>query len=136
MISNRMREDNMRHEQKNYIKKSNKKIPLPNRELIYDALVARSEQLKSNSCIKAEDDMIKLNCSILHQSPQETIISLTIFDGSKEEVVVSTQEVVDSKLTVAIIDTDHEKYLVELPRESVSGKWRVWVKKEDIITER
>ena len=57
--------------------------------------------------------------------------SLTV-DGHSEEVVVSTEQIGDSRLVAAEIGRDGDHVLVELPRESSSGRWRVWVNQNQV----
>ena len=63
--------------------------------------------------------------SALH--PDEIVVSVKTLNGT-ENVVVDRRMLIDSSLEVGYpIRVDGDKYLIELPRESQSGAWRVWV---------
>lgn len=72
----------------------------------------------------------KLNCEIMDGfAPNEKIARIQGADGRFDEVVVSVQSITGNKLVASEIGRDHDggKVLVELPRESTSGRWRMWV---------
>jgi len=59
--------------------------------------------------------------------PGEAVIAVETRDGS-EELVVSSSLVKGGTLEVgSVIGRDNGHSLIELPRESLSGKWRIWV---------
>lgn len=59
--------------------------------------------------------------------PSESVVSIATLDG-QEEVVVYSGLVQDMFLFVGnVLGRNSGNALVELPRESASGKWRVWV---------
>ncbi len=60
----------------------------------------------------------------------ENVVRVRTIDGVEEEVVVSDRQAHDSFLTVGEIHRTDDRVLVELPRESVSGRWRVWVSRD------
>lgn len=60
--------------------------------------------------------------------PNEKIARIETADGKSEEVAVSTQNIQNNKLEAFEIGRSEGKVLVELPRESASGRWRIWVK--------
>ncbi len=53
-------------------------------------------------------------------------------DGGVEEVVVSKSDVAGSSVKAAQIHASPDKVLVELPRESMSGKFRIWVQPDRV----
>lgn len=63
--------------------------------------------------------------------PQESIVTIRTTQGP-EEVAVYSGLVDGRKLQVGRICADDGRVLVELPRESATGKWRVWVEKSVI----
>ena len=72
----------------------------------------------------------KLNCDIVEGlMPKEKIARIEVADGTTEEVSVSTNDISDDKLLASEIGRRKGNVLVELPRESASGRWRIWVKK-------
>jgi hypothetical protein len=59
--------------------------------------------------------------------PSETTVAISTADGS-EEVVVDAALIHDDGLEVSrVLEKTKDRALVELPRESASGRWRVWV---------
>jgi hypothetical protein len=76
---------------------------------------------------------IKLNCEIIDGfTPNEKIVRIQNSDGQFDEVVVSKQNLSGNKLIASQVGKQDEKYLVELPRESTSGRWRMWVNASSI----
>lgn len=62
--------------------------------------------------------------------PSEKIAYIQVAGGGIEEVSVSAADISeDNKLMASFIgkDKDTDRVLVELPRESASGRWRIWV---------
>lgn len=60
--------------------------------------------------------------------PSERVVSLQTRDGENEEVVLSIYDLEDLRIEVGSpLAFENHHYLVELPREASSGKWRVWV---------
>jgi hypothetical protein len=60
--------------------------------------------------------------------PAEKIAHIEVSGGEIEEVSVSVDDISpDNKLMAYEIGRQGERVLVELPRESASGRWRVWV---------
>lgn len=62
----------------------------------------------------------------------EKVARLLTADGRHEEVVVSNKMIKGKTLCASEVGRDGNNVLVELPRESSSGKWRVWVKDTQI----
>lgn len=59
--------------------------------------------------------------------PAEKIVSVENADGQIEEVSVSTSSISENRLLAFEIGRHEGRVLVELPRESASGRWRIWV---------
>ncbi len=59
--------------------------------------------------------------------PSEKIARITTAEGKVEEVAVDNQQIRGNTLVVAEVGRDENRVLVELPRESTSGRWRMWV---------
>jgi hypothetical protein len=65
--------------------------------------------------------------------PSETIVSVKTSSGV-ERVVVSTRSIDRSSIPVGWpLGTKDQTTLVELPRETESGAWRVWVPSDQLI---
>jgi len=75
----------------------------------------------------------KINCEVAEGLiPSERVVRFESYDAGREEVAVSERHIEGGALLVSEIGTDGEKVLVELPRESSSGRWRVWVRTNQI----
>lgn len=61
--------------------------------------------------------------------PSEVLVQIPTVEGP-EDVVVHQSQVDDKGIEVGYIGDKGENALVELPRETVSGRWRVWVPKK------
>jgi hypothetical protein len=74
--------------------------------------------------------MIKVSTNSVEDGlmPAEKIARIEVAGGEIEEVSVSVSDIsADNKLMASEIGRQGERVLVELPRESASGRWRVWV---------
>jgi hypothetical protein len=61
-------------------------------------------------------------------TPAEKIAVVESADGQIEEITVSKENLSGESLIVDEIGRHEGKVLVELPRETASGRWRIWVK--------
>jgi len=61
-------------------------------------------------------------------TPAEKIAIVESADGQIEEVAVSKENLSGESLLADEIGRHEGKVLVELPRETASGRWRIWVK--------
>ena len=78
--------------------------------------------------------MAKLNCEIQDGLvPTERIVRVENADGEIEEVAVSARNIKDNRLIASEIGRHEGRVLVELPRESASGRWRIWVKDSLVV---
>lgn len=68
--------------------------------------------------------------------PNEFTISVTTSTGIPEQVVVDAGSLMDSFIEVGpTLGKKRGACLVELPRESVRGSWRLWVREDDLHCE-
>jgi hypothetical protein len=76
---------------------------------------------------------IKIKNSMSGSIPSEEVVEIPTVSGS-EEVVVHKSQVTAGSVEVGFIGTKEAdgSVLIELPRESVSGRWRVWVPKSAV----
>lgn len=65
--------------------------------------------------------------------PSEKVVRIQTADGGQEEVAVSDRAVQNGALEAAYISTTDGKVLIELPRESASGRRRVWVDQRALV---
>jgi len=64
--------------------------------------------------------------------PSETVVVVRTTDGT-ERLVVSRQSISNNSIEIGWpIRTRDDSFLVELPRETQSGAWRVWVAKDEV----
>lgn len=73
--------------------------------------------------------VVKIKCVTVENGPgpSETVVGIKTAAGHQEEVVVHQSLTENNTVQVSRIGWDNERVLVELPRESVSGNWRIWV---------
>jgi hypothetical protein len=77
--------------------------------------------------------MCKVNCEVTKGlMPSEVVARILNAEGGFEEVAVPTQQIVGKMLIASEIGRHEGKVLVELPGESSSGRWRIWVKEQSI----
>lgn len=75
-----------------------------------------------------EKTMCKLQCKVEEGLIlSEVVAYIQTFEGDEEEVTLASSLVVDDTVTVSLIHKEPGRSLVELPRETATGKWRIWV---------
>lgn len=67
--------------------------------------------------------------------PSESVVAVKTVDGV-QRLVVSEQSISENTIEVGAIRRDGDRYLVELPRETQSGEWRVWVFESELQREK
>ena len=68
--------------------------------------------------------------------PNEAIVAVTLADGGKERLVVSRRSLIRNSISIGWpIVEEKDRVLVELPRETQTGAWRVWVNKKQLVEE-
>jgi hypothetical protein len=72
--------------------------------------------------------LVKISIVTDGPGPSEKVVGVPTTDGS-EEVVLHASALMGDRIEVGVLGfaEDGKRALVELPRESVSGRWRVWV---------
>lgn len=83
--------------------------------------------------------MVKVSTSSVFDGlvPSEKVARIEMAGGEIEEVSVSADDISpDNELMAYFIGRDDKagRVLVELPRESASGRWRLWVNATSIKT--
>ena len=64
--------------------------------------------------------------------PSEVVVAINTSEGP-ERLVVDKRSIKGGFLTVGYpIDDRGDEFLVELPRETTTGSWRVWVGKDNV----
>jgi hypothetical protein len=65
--------------------------------------------------------------------PNEAVVIVRTTSGA-ERLVVPRQSIFNNSIEIGWpIRTRDDSFLVELPRETQSGAWRVWVPKDEVI---
>ena len=64
--------------------------------------------------------------------PSETVVAIRTATGSTEEVIVDSSQVDASGVEVGFIGQRADEVLIELPRETLRGRWRLWVPKSAV----
>jgi hypothetical protein len=66
------------------------------------------------------------------QHPSEAVASVTTADGKQEQLIVDKRSLEGrGSLRVGYpLRREGDRYLIELPRETMRGSWRIWVNKE------
>lgn len=81
--------------------------------------------------------IVKIRCTIKNGFiPSEKTVYIKRADGAVEEVTVSKGNLNAGRLEASEIGRTFNKVLVELPRESASGRWRIWVRPSQVGTVR
>ena len=71
------------------------------------------------------------------QHPSEAVVSVTTADGKQEKLIVDKRSL-EGKGSLRVgypLRREGDRYLVELPRETMRGNWRIWIRKEDLKSE-
>ncbi len=64
--------------------------------------------------------------------PLETVVTIATARGRTEDIIVHRSQVHEKSIEVAYVGEKDGLLLVELPRESLSGRSRVWVPKSAV----
>lgn len=68
------------------------------------------------------------------QHPSERMIAVNTADGVRENVMVDRRSIKDDAIEVGYpVASEEGKYLIELPRETTTGQWRVWVNASEVF---
>jgi hypothetical protein len=69
--------------------------------------------------------------------PSEAVVSIVTVDGPSEEVALSSRHFQNGTINVgAPLNAQKGQYLIELPRESASGRWRIWIPESEVVSDR
>ncbi len=65
--------------------------------------------------------------------PSEVVVSIPTMDG-EERVVVPRRSLQGGGLEVGYpISQEDDRYLIELPRETMRGLWRIWIDQSNLF---
>jgi hypothetical protein len=59
--------------------------------------------------------------------PDEQIVAIQIKGGGEEEVILPKDFIQNDTLEVGRVGGNQDSVLIELPQESATGSWRLWV---------
>jgi hypothetical protein len=65
--------------------------------------------------------------------PSEKVVTFQTADGEREEIAVDQSFVDGLSLSVYPIERVSDRLLVELPRETARGQWRVWISNSAVL---
>lgn len=82
--------------------------------------------------------MIQVRCEVVLNGPgpNESIVKVQRVDGNWEEVVVTNRSIEHGFLRARRVDSSNGNVLIELPQESASGNWRLWVPEANVESRR
>lgn len=67
------------------------------------------------------------------QHPSEAVVSVTTAEGRQEELIVDRRALEGGTLRVGYpLRHQGGQFLIELPRETMGGSWRVWVRENQV----
>ena len=79
---------------------------------------------------------IKIKPLVEGPGPSEVVVGFVTFEGRNEEVVVDKSLIDGNFLKVGpVLTTQGDRALIELPRESASGRIRFWISSAEILKE-
>jgi hypothetical protein len=64
--------------------------------------------------------------------PSETVVAIKTSANREEQVVVQKSQIEDDKIHVWRVGERPDSVLIELPQESTTGNWRLWVDKREV----
>ena len=68
------------------------------------------------------------------QHPSERMVAVTTASGDKENVMVDRRSIDNDTIDVGYpVASEPGRFLIELPRETTTGQWRVWVNAGDVL---
>ena len=68
------------------------------------------------------------------QHPSEVVVGVRVSDGSVARLIVDRRSIDNNAIEVGFpVGSDKDRFLVELPRETSRGEWRVWLKQSDLL---
>lgn len=65
----------------------------------------------------------------------ERIVRLMTADGIEEEVFVAPEQIEGNYLLLPAVAEEPDRVLFELPQESASGRWRLWISRQKVCCE-
>ncbi len=72
------------------------------------------------------------------QHPSEAVVSVMTAEGKQEQLIVDKRSLEHPREGVSTLRVGYPlrseagRYLIELPRETMRGAWRIWVKRNEL----
>ena len=77
---------------------------------------------------------VKVRTLGVGQHPSEAIVAVTTADGKQEELIVDKRALEEDTLRIGYpLRRQAGQFLIELPRETMGGSWRVWVRENQLV---
>ena len=80
--------------------------------------------------------MLFMKCDVLATGPgpSEKVVGIETINGKEEIVLHASAMVKQDQFEVGVVGYEGDRALVELPSESASGRWRVWVSTASLLS--
>ena len=76
---------------------------------------------------------VKVRTVGVGQHPSEAVVAVTTADGKQEELIVDKRALEGGTLRVGYpLRSQSGQFLIELPRETMDGSWRIWVRENQL----
>jgi len=76
---------------------------------------------------------VKVRTVGVGQHPSEAVVSVNTADGRQEELIVDKRSLEGGSLRIGYpLKKQDGQFLIELPRETMRGSWRVWVRENEL----
>lgn len=76
---------------------------------------------------------VKVRTVGVGQHPSEAVVAVTTADGKEEELIIDKRSLEGDYLQVGYpLRSQAGQFLIELPRETMHGTWRVWVREGEL----
>ena len=76
---------------------------------------------------------VKVRTVGVGQHPSEAVVSVNTADGKQEELIVDKRSLEEGWLRIGYpLRSQAGQLLIELPRETMRGTWRVWVREKEV----
>src|SRR3954471_14790821 len=76
---------------------------------------------------------VKVRTVGVGQHPSEAVVSVNTADGKQEELIVDKRSLEEGWLRIGYpLRSNAGQFLIELPRETMRGTWRVWVRQNEL----
>lgn len=77
--------------------------------------------------------LVKITILADGHGPSEKVIGVKTASGKIEQVMISGRTIKSSAIEVGLhLAHQDGNYLIELPRESTSGRWRIWIPESEV----